>query len=493
VEIDRDRPEKTVFILQTGLTAYSTEWCASDFPEGDAMRSLEEFVQAKTGLSLFDRAIGPGDCVVIKPNLVRDWHPDGHDLYSVVTHPAIIRAVVDGVYRALHGEGQIIIADAPMADTDFDHLLAATGLERIADYYWRRHRFEILIRDLRKYRYRVQQRPGGYGYEVRSPLPGDPKGYVEVDLGSQSAFNGLTDLHLLEGTDIARRKETIASHSAGVNRYLIARTVLEADAIVGVPKLKTHSKVGITANCKGMVGINGDKNWLPHFRWGSPMQGGDQFPARSIRSIDEKRFRLGLLVRDTLVARQTAWADAILRIVQSASGTVAGLLGFQPVDPVNGDWPGNDTCWRLAADLVRVAIFADKSGRLGTTPRRRFLSIVDGIIGGEGEGPLRPTPKPCGVLLAGLHPVAVDMACARLMGFDYHKIRYLHELCQGAAAELQPGLGPLRPEEVRVFSNYQPWNELNGLAQGRLLSFAPPARWAGHMEIAGGEIGGDLR
>jgi Domain of unknown function (DUF362) len=294
-------------------------------------------------------------------------------------------------------------------------------------------------------------------------------------------------------TFIARRKETVASHSAQVNRYLIAKSVLAADVLVSVPKLKTHSKVGMTGNCKGMVGINGDKNWLPHFRWGGPAEGGDQFPVGSQTPANRQRMRLGHLMAETLVARQTAWADALLRLIQSASGALARLLGFQPFDPVNGNWPGNDTCWRLAADLVRIAIFADKNGRLCTIPQRRFLSIVDGIVGGEGDGPLRPTAKPCGVLLAGLHPVAVDMASARLMGFDYRKIRYLHELAQGSVAGLQPGFGPIDPKEVRVFSNYQPWDQVLSLAQGRLLGFAPPTRWAGHVEMAAGETGENSR
>src|SRR5439155_27141491 len=183
--------------------------------------------------------------------------------------------------------------------------------------------------------------------------------------------------------------------------------------------LKVHSKVGITVNCKGMVGINGDKNLLPHFRWGSLSEGGDQFPAGSQKGVDEQRMRLGRLVADKLIARQALWANAVAGIVQSISGQVAKMLRLRPFDPINGNWSGNDTCWRMAADLIRIALFADRNGKLCTTPQRRFLSVVDGIIGGEGNGPLHPTPKPCGVLLAGMHPVAVDLVCARLMGFDY--------------------------------------------------------------------------
>jgi hypothetical protein len=283
---------------------------------------------------------------------------------------------------------------------------------------------------------------------------------------------------------VARRRETIASHSGGAHQYLVARTILEADVLVSVPKLKTHSKVGMTLNCKGMVGINGDKNHLPHFRWGGPAEGGDQFPEGSERSIDRQRMRLGRLVADGLLPRESAWAHAALFLVQSVTGFAARLLRFRPVDLINGDWPGNDTCWRLAADLVRVAVFADRDGRLGAVPQRRFLSVVDGIIGGEGDGPRRPTPRQCGVLIAGLHPVAVDLAGARLMGFDYREIRYLHELTEGFVASLQPGFGALLPSEVCVYSDYRPWDELLLRPADDLLNFAPPRRWVGQIELA---------
>src|SRR5205823_2339552 len=91
---------KDVFVLRTGLTGYSTDWYRTAFPEsmafpeGAALLALSRLVRDETGHDLFEQ-IKPGDRVVIKPNLVRDWHPDGRDLYSVITHPAIIRAVVD--------------------------------------------------------------------------------------------------------------------------------------------------------------------------------------------------------------------------------------------------------------------------------------------------------------------------------------------------------------------------------------------------------------
>ena len=51
------------------------------------------------------------------------------------------------------------------------------------------------------------------------------------------------------------------------------------------------------------------------------------------------------------------------------------------------------------------------------------LTIIDGVLAGEGEGPLAPGDVPLGAILAGTDPVAVDCLAVRLMGFDERKTR----------------------------------------------------------------------
>lgn len=474
-----------VYIHKTDLAGYSADWLTENMPESRALGELRHNILDTLGLDLFAANIKPGDRVVIKPNLVRHWHPEGKDLYALITHPALIKAVVDEVYTQLQGRGTIIIADAPMADTDFSELLKITGLDRLPSYYRQKYDFKLEIRDLRKYRYTFKSGPHGYGHEVRQALGGDPEGYTEINLGDQSAFARLDHTELLQGTDIARRAETIQNHTPQTNKYLIANTILNADVLISMPKLKTHGKVGVTLNSKGMVGINGDKNYLPHFRWGSATEGGDQHPAGSVPRSDAARMRLGRLVADKLIARQQRWADGLVWLLQNASGLAARGLRLRPVTPllVNGDWPGNDTCWRLPADLMRVALFADAHGRLQAQPQRRFISIVDGITGGEGNGPLKASPKPAGVLLAGTHPVAVDLVGARLMGFDPARIKQLYELSQGIATELEPSLGRCDPGAINLISNYHPWQALLTDPQTEDLGFEAPSRWQNQIEI----------
>ena len=218
--------------------------------------------------------IHPGNTVVLKPNFIRDFREtqQGHE-DCLITHGAIIRAVLDYVYIALKGKGRIIIADAPQNDADFNAIRKIAGLNKIQELYRQHAGFEIEIYDLRPEKSR---KINGVivGHEQ---LPGDPAGYIKVDLGRLSAFNEISDsCHLLYGSEYDTR-EIRHHHTNGIHEYLISKTILEADCIINLPKLKTHKKTGITACMKNLVGINGNKNWLPHHRLGTPAQGGDQF------------------------------------------------------------------------------------------------------------------------------------------------------------------------------------------------------------------------
>jgi uncharacterized protein (DUF362 family) len=57
----------------------------------------------------------------------------------------------------------------------------------------------------------------------------------------------------------------------------------------------------------------------------------------------------------------------------------------------------------------------------------RVFTIVDGIEGMEGNGPIQGRPKLAGVLVGGRDRVAVDATCCRIMGIDPQKIPYLKQ------------------------------------------------------------------
>jgi uncharacterized protein (DUF362 family) len=56
---------------------------------------------------------------------------------------------------------------------------------------------------------------------------------------------------------------------------------------------------------------------------------------------------------------------------------------------------------------------------------RPHFTIVDAVVAMEGDGPIMGRPRQTGFLAMGQDLVAVDATCARLIGFDPAKIRYL--------------------------------------------------------------------
>lgn len=363
--------------------------------------------------------IQPGQTVVLKPNFVRDFRETqpGHE-DCLITHGSIIRATLDYVYIALKGRGRIIIADAPQNDADFEAIRRMAGLDEIQEFYRKQAGFEVEVYDLRPER--ATKIDGVIvGHEK---LPGDPAGYVKVDLASHSMFTEVEPLcHLLYGSEYDTR-EIFSHHSGGVHEYLISRAILDADCVITLPKLKTHKKTGITVCLKNLVGINGNKNWLPHHRLGTPSEGGDQFADDGLRHKIERKVMAGFRRLFPLVGpARKVLAKPLLSLGKRA-------FGDTNTDTIrSGNWYGNDTTWRMVIDLNRILTYADRYGHLRETPVRRLFSVVDGIVSGEGNGPLDPTPRASGWVIAGANPVAVDLTCARLMGFDYLCLPLLRE------------------------------------------------------------------
>lgn len=411
--------------------------------------------------------VEPGNKVLIKPNLVRHLHLRNGPYEAVVTHAAVIRSILDYVALALKGQGEIIVGDAPVQSADFGKILERTGLQKVCDDVSIAWNMPIRLVDFRLW---AREADENQCTTKGMPLAGDSAGYRAVDLGKYSLLAPLGDSCERFRVTSYDCQEMIKHHNLEVNEYLIPQTVLDADVVINIPKLKTHRKVGLTAALKNLVGINGHKDWLPHHRCGSVGEGGDEYLNKS--RLKEITSNLECKMAVT-TARSTHFSGLGARIARRLS-----LINSK--DPYEeGSWYGNDTLWRTVLDLNRVLIYADMEGKMADTPQRICFTIVDGIIAGEGEGPMEPYSRHCGVLVAGTNAVAVDTVLATMVGFDYRKIPVI---TNGYNVVEWP-LVTFSSNDIVINSCSFQWQQLLVGRACDTFAFIPPSGWIGHIEF----------
>jgi uncharacterized protein (DUF362 family) len=57
--------------------------------------------------------------------------------------------------------------------------------------------------------------------------------------------------------------------------------------------------------------------------------------------------------------------------------------------------------------------------------KRPVVTIADGVIGMEGQGPFAGTPKKLGILVAGTNVYELDCNICRIIGLDPHEVLYI--------------------------------------------------------------------
>jgi uncharacterized protein (DUF362 family) len=415
--------------------------------------------------------IHPGDQVLIKPNLVKHFNADGYDVKGLVTHGSIVRAVMDYATLALRGKGRIIVGDAPLQNTDLQALLQATGLDGVLDFY-RQQAPSLPGIQVEFIDFRLERAITERGMVVqREKLAGAQEGYQVIDLGSQSYLDEISQRYNDFRVTDYDQQSMVAHHNMQAHQYLIPRAVLESDVVINLPKLKTHRKVGITVSLKNLVGINGHKDWLPHHTNRSIPEGGDEYLHPS------QRKRLDTRLDEKVDTAHYRWQKYLYRLGRLFLRVSDRIVPYP--DPYKeGSWWGNDTLWRTALDLNHILFYTDKQGQLNDSQQRRYLSLVDGILAGEGEGPLEPSPRPCGLFVAGFNPVLVDSVCARIMGFDPDKVPLIHNALLDDC--FYPPGNNLSP---RVVSNEKRWSNVLDWQRSESLQFRPSRGWVGHIEL----------
>ena len=421
--------------------------------------------------------IRPGMTIVIKPNFVLSRHAESKDLFSIITHPSVLRAVTDYCWIALKGRGEIIFADAPQYNCNLSELLRHTGLDTMCRFFENYPGPTVSYRDLRGY-----WSSGRHFPSMKQGLDGDPGGRVRVDLGKLSSLYGKPNVDQLYGA-VHNRDETISNHRGDVQAYEISGTILNADVVISVPKLKVHKKVGVTLNAKGLVGIATNKNMVVHYTLGSPSEGGDQYPDDLFNPVEKALIKTERWMYDHLLATNSKPLEFLHRSIYWLHNHTTRRLGLKVAEHKRlvdaGNWFGNDSAWRMTVDLLRILYFADREGRIQNNVQRRLFSFVDGIVGGEGNGPLTPDPKPSAVLIAGENPLAVDLVATRLMGFDPQKLKiYSHAL-----TDRRHNFGVRSKDDIEVVTTREDWKKCTSDCSSRFLNFRPHPGWVNQIEV----------
>lgn len=193
-----------------------------------------------------------------------------------------------------------------------------------------------------------------------TPMVGDSPGFG--NLREVSAKAGIFDVVNEEGAVLVELDEAmeVAKESGRFHRFEIARAALEADAIINLPKLKTHGMTTLTGAVKNLFGC---------------------------------------------------------------------IPGKRKVQ------------WHLNAG-VNHGLFAEMLVELCALLKPR-LTIMDAVIGMEGNGPGSGDPRRIGVVIAGQDPVAVDVIASRVLGVSPEKLPLIR-----AAAEI--GYGETLSERISI-------------------------------------------
>ena len=416
----------------------------------------------------FGEFVKPGMKVFIKPNTCTDVHENGGDILSAIIHASVLRPVLDYVCIALQGNGRIIIGDSQLIHGRFDRAMVKSQIEALVKWYSTETKIPIECFDLRTVR---GSRTYLYGKWGRKKVEQDPRGYRFIDLGDLSYFKDIDPKRLRVA--IASYKNMIKHHSGGKHEYLFPQSLLDSDIVISIPKLKTHRRTAITLAIKNFMGIPAWKDSLPHFTTGSVEEGGDQFIHPSIRK------KICTVLHDQIQSSPFIPVKFACALAKKLVWNSHFIWPFKD-DVYEAMWQGNDTVWRTLLDLNRAVFFADREGKIQKTQQRGYFCLIDGIIGGEGDGPLSPDPVYSGTILAGFNPVAVDAVASTHMGFNINKI----PLVQKGLEDTQPpcelfhgsknDISVIYKEKVLDFESF--------LKEPHLKFKAHPS-WAGHVEL----------
>ncbi len=386
-----------------------TEKLSADNPVSQALRRLADTMEWSNNDASgpFGKVIPRGARVLIKPNLVLHQNEGPGGMDCLVTHISLIRAAAEAALQTEASE--VLVGDAPIQGCNFDVLVETTGLRMWAQSQMAQ---DSRFKGVRDFRRTIATLVHGVRVAAGDLQPEDH--FTLFDLGRESLLEPISETGNRFRVAWYDPRLMARTHHLGVHQYLVAKEVVEADIIINLPKLKTHRKAGITCALKNLIGINGNKEYLPHHRVGGSQSGGDCYPGNGVikRTIEYLSDRQNLT---SSYAAGMMWRllFAVFAHTSRAQGDRTGT---------DGSWSGNDTIWRTCLDLNRILLYGRTDATISNEIQRRVIHIADAVIAGEGNGPLAPDPLNMGLLLGANNAAAMDWVGAHLLAYDPEKV-----------------------------------------------------------------------
>lgn len=348
--------------------------------------------------------------VLLKPNLVWEWQKPVDEI-CLCTHESVILETLEFFLRL--APKSVIIGDAPIQAAKWDKILTA-GFHNELKTIEEKYGIPISLLDFRRVTF---DQHTNVVENDRSSLDN----YIIFDVGDKSYLEDVTSgKNNIRVTDYDPRRMAQA-HQKGMHKYCIRREVIESDIVVTIPKTKTHRMAGITNSLKILVGINGDKDYLPHHRLGPVSCGGDCYKKYSpLRSLSETLMDMANKNRGGVLYRPLYYGAKIVFKLSFPDKATNG----------HGGWYGNDTVWRMVYDLNLIAKYGCPDGTLSNIPQRTMYTLCDGIIGGQGDGPLNPSPLALGTLTFSNDPYLSDEVAGHLFHLKLDRIPSLREAAE---------------------------------------------------------------
>jgi uncharacterized protein (DUF362 family) len=155
---------------------------------------------------------------------------------------------------------------------------------------------------------------------------------------------------------------------------------------------------------------------------------------RMVKNVNPK----ATLLKEIAVPQTIATADVVISVPKMKTHKLAGITlslknMFGVLPGMVYGWPKNTLHWNgIPLSICEIN---------GTI--KSHYSVVDGVIGMEGHGPIMGTARKAGVLVMGANALAVDATAARVMGVEPARVDYL-------AMAHRIRLGSLRRDDIAV-------------------------------------------